>query len=277
FTLFDQVVSFSAGNIKSALIREKLGITGLEKLNALSQSCAENDAAKAFALMDEILSSGVAVEQFIIDLAGYYRSLLLIKNGVTRESLLGCRPSLFSAQVIEAFDSIRLEQALDILLDCYRDMRYSVSPRFEAETAVSKLAWLGKWVSPAELKSALDGAKAVFAGNGTQQIPRSGPQQNQAQQISHNEPQKQSEPKPAQQVSNNEKPVTRFSDTRSLSDAFNKMVAAKENGAAPGSSDDDDVPMWDNAASRIPPDSEKAESGNPVDNVLSVIPGVVVS
>jgi len=95
FTLFDQVVSFSAGNIRSDLIREKLGITGLEKLNALAETCAANDSQNAFAIMDEVLSSGTAIEQFIIDLAGYYRSLLLLKNGVTRESLLGYRPRCF--------------------------------------------------------------------------------------------------------------------------------------------------------------------------------------
>jgi DNA polymerase-3 subunit gamma/tau len=137
FTLFDQVASFSAGNIQSEIIRRKLGITGLEKLNSLAETCAENNAQNAFALTDEILSSGVAIEQFIIDLAGFFRSLLLLKNGVTRESILGYRPAQFSAKALDVYDSVRLEQALDILLDCYRDIRYSVSPRFEVETAVS--------------------------------------------------------------------------------------------------------------------------------------------
>jgi hypothetical protein len=34
-----------------------------------------------------------------------------------------------------------------------------VSPRFELETAVSKLSWLSQWVSPPELKAALDRAQ----------------------------------------------------------------------------------------------------------------------
>jgi DNA polymerase-3 subunit gamma/tau len=109
FTLFDQVVSFSGGHIRTALIREKLGILGLDKLNALAEACAANDVSGAFSRIDEILESGVAIEQFIIDLAAYYRSLLLLKNGITRDSILGYSAQRFSPAVLEALDSIRLE------------------------------------------------------------------------------------------------------------------------------------------------------------------------
>ncbi|MCL2264988.1 MAG: DNA polymerase III subunit gamma/tau [Treponema sp.] len=261
FTLFDQVVSFSEGNIRSSLIREKLGIIGLDKLNAFSQACAENDAALSFALTDEILASGVAIEQFVIDLTGYYRSLLLLKNGVTRESLLGYRPALFSAKTLDAYDSIRMEQALDILLDCYRNIRYSVSPRFELETAVSKLTWLTKWVSPAELKESIDAAHSVLAG-GAGVLPRV--PQKKTETVSHNGSAGQSADEasgPAQ------KDQSLNSGERSLSNEFQRMIAKKESGA------DDDVPMWDNAVNRV-----QKDNANPpeVENVLSVIPGTVV-
>ena len=164
FTLFDQIASFSGGHIRESLIREKLGLAGLEKINALAEACAACDAPEAFSLTEAILASGVAIEQLIIDLAGYYRSLLLIQNNVTRESLLGYSVDQFSPAVLAALDSVRLEQALEITLACYRDIRYSVSPRFELEAAIAKLAWLGHWVSPAELKAALDGARQVLGG-----------------------------------------------------------------------------------------------------------------
>ncbi len=262
FTLFDQIASFSAGSIRSDVIREKLGITGLEKLNALAEACAVNDSPAAFALTDEILGSGVAIEQFVIDLAGFYRSLLLLKNGITRESLLGYRPSLFSAKALETYDSIRLEQALDILLDCYRNIRYSVSPRFELETAISKLTWLSKWVSPTELKEAVDDARNVLGIAGihdpigsakqTAATPRN--EMPSAAQSSHGggiaaQPQS--------------------SGGRSLTDEFNRMIAKKDNPAA--SADEDDAPMWESV--------RKPEGKNPseVDNVLSMIPGTVVN
>ncbi|MDR0561084.1 MAG: DNA polymerase III subunit gamma/tau [Spirochaetaceae bacterium] len=164
YTLFDQVISFSDGHIRSDLIREKLGLIGLDTLNVLAEACAENDTAKAFLLIDDILNAGVAVEQFIIDLAGYYHSLLFIKAGVTKESLLDYSQERFSPKALDALNPQQLEHAMDILLTLYRDIRYSIAPRFELETAVSKLCWLNQWVSSLELRSAVAGAREVLAG-----------------------------------------------------------------------------------------------------------------
>jgi DNA polymerase-3 subunit gamma/tau len=264
FTLFDQIVSFSAGVIRSELIRQKLGIIGLEKLNALAEVCAANDTHNAFALTDEILSSGVAIEQFIIDLTGYYRSLLLLKNGITRESLLGFRSSQFSAKALEAFDSIRLEQALDILLDCYRDIRYSVSPRFELENVISKLSWLSRWISPLELKEAVENARLALG----QSKPPNMPNQTDAvlRNTSNIRPENTSASKPFSGTSVNE---------RSLADEFKRMVAAKEAGAMEVSSgDDEDVPLWDSAVHKTKTESEIPPQ---VERVLSLIPGTIIN
>jgi DNA polymerase-3 subunit gamma/tau len=98
-----------------------------------------------------------------MDLAGYYRSLLLIKAGITKESLLGYGANRYS-RVWEQLNLPQLEEGLSILLALYRDIRYSLSPRFELEAAVSKLSWLNKWVSPAELRSAVEAARNVLGG-----------------------------------------------------------------------------------------------------------------
>jgi DNA polymerase-3 subunit gamma/tau len=254
FTLFDQVVSFSAGHIRTALIREKLGILGLEKLNALAEACAANDTTGALNQIDEILGSGVAIEQFVIDLAGYYRSLLLLKSGITRESLLGYSPQRFSAPALERLDPVRLEQALSLLLNCYRDIRYSVSPRFELETVISKLSWLTRWVSPPELASALDAARTALRGipGGTGAGPapaagRGGPPQSppsagtnpggtgsgagpvpggagRAPEPPRPPPEPQRRPGPGAADS-----PARFSGTGSLSEDFKRMLAERQN------------------------------------------------
>jgi DNA polymerase III subunit gamma/tau len=286
FTLFDQVVSFSAGSIRGELIREKLGITGLEKLNALAEMCAVNDAPGAFALTGEILDSGVSIEQFVIDLAGYCRSLLLLKNGVTRESLLGYRPALFSAKALETFDSVRLEQALDLLLNCYRNIRYSVSPRFELETAVSKLSWLSRWISPTELGEAVENARSVFGNTGNRQ--------GQAAQV------KQAAPPVLRETASSSADVKSAArapaaaapkpqpKSGSLSDEFRRMLAARGGSVSTGADEDfasgdadetsdvksdDDVPLWDRALTQITGDAKNPPQ---VETVLSVIPGTVV-
>ncbi|MCL2174700.1 MAG: DNA polymerase III subunit gamma/tau [Treponema sp.] len=277
-TLLDQVISFSGGNIRSELIREKLGIAGLEKLNALADACALNDAPSAFAITDEILSSGVDIERLIIDLTGYYRSLLLIKNGIVKESLLGYRPELFSAKPLETLDSIRLEQAMDLLLACYRDVRYSVSPRFDLENVISKLAWLSKWVSPVEMKEAINNARDVLT------LPAGSVRPAEQQRSSG----AQNSAKGAGAAASNQSAVSRNDQTAadiadniklsskgsfSLSNAFDLI----SKGAAvddPLSDDDGEAPMWE---SEIKKDKTETENHVQVEQVLSMIPGTVVS
>ncbi|MDR3302767.1 MAG: DNA polymerase III subunit gamma/tau [Spirochaetaceae bacterium] len=164
YTLFDQVASFSEGKIRAALIREKLGLVGLENLNALAEAFAAGEVSAALKLLDEIMQNGVTVERFTIDLASYLRSLLLIKCGITREQLTGYPLERFSPKLTEALDAPRLDEALRILLNLYRDIRYSVSPRFELENAAVRLCALRDWVSPDELRQAVQEAKAALGG-----------------------------------------------------------------------------------------------------------------
>jgi DNA polymerase-3 subunit gamma/tau len=162
YTLLDQVVSFSEGHIRMELIREKLGLVGLDELNQFAEACALGDFTRSISLLDSILFSGVAIETLITGLASYYHSLLLIKAGVSRETILGYPPSRFSADVLNKYDPVRLERAGELLYALYRDIRYSVSPRFELETLVSKLCWLDKWISRAELADAVSKVKGIL-------------------------------------------------------------------------------------------------------------------
>jgi DNA polymerase-3 subunit gamma/tau len=99
-------------------------------------------------------------------MAAYYRSLLFAKTGITRESLLGYRVDRFSPKALAAFNEARLEHALELLLNLYRDIRYSVSARFELEAVVAKLCLLTRWVSPEELAVTLDAARAALGAGG---------------------------------------------------------------------------------------------------------------
>jgi DNA polymerase-3 subunit gamma/tau len=298
FTLFDQVASFSGGHIRGELIQEKLGLVGLEKLNALAEACAANDTKQAFALIDEILDSGVAIEQFIIDLASYYRSLLLLKNGIERESLLGYSPKLFSAAVLE-LDSVRLGQALDLLLACYRDIRYSVSPRFELETVISKLSWLSHWVAPAELKAVLVQAQSALRGQGASNAAQDGLARPLADAAFTGRE------GAAEAVRKDREPAGTARQTGeggpSLSENFRRMLAAKAAGmtdnsvgdnrsaVSAGDENEEDVPLWDGivqggtvnrSAGADQTEAPVRAQGNTedtrVERVLRLIPGIIV-
>ncbi len=163
YTLFDQVAAFSGDEMTYVKIRDKLGLVGVDRLNELFGLCVAGKQGEALTKLDEYMQNGVSVEQLISNCADYLRSLLLIKSGVTKEALLGHNAAAFSQEVLDAWSSVQVERAIDIFMKLYRDIRYSLNTRYEMELAVSRLTWLREYVSPAEVKKALDGIKPLLA------------------------------------------------------------------------------------------------------------------
>ena len=165
YTLFDQVAAFSEGHITYDKIRDKLGLLGVERLNAIFEACVQANSEEVLNQLNDFLQSGISIEQLISNCCEYIRSLLLLKNGIKNEGLLGQSAERYSSTVLSSWNSIQTERALSIFLQLYRDIRYSLSPRYELELAFSRLCWLKEYVSPAEVKTAIDQAQALLAGS----------------------------------------------------------------------------------------------------------------
>ena len=151
YTLFDQVVAFSNGKITLAQIREKLGLVGIDRINAIMQDVLAKNQSGSLDKIHSLLAKGVSIEQIIKDFTEYFRSLLLIRKGVKSENVLGEQVSSFPADIRGAFNEEQLEAALDMFLNLYRDIRYSLNPRFELELAISKLSKLRYLASTASI------------------------------------------------------------------------------------------------------------------------------
>ncbi len=162
YTLFDKIAAFSGSEISLALIKEKMGLVGFDKINQLAECFADSSSSRALEILDDILASGVAVEQFVTELTEYFRNILLIKSNVTKEAVLGYSSAAFSKKVIDAFSVYQIEQALALVLQLYRDLRYSLSQRFELELLVTRLSSMKNFVSSSELVERLEALKKGF-------------------------------------------------------------------------------------------------------------------
>ena len=162
YTLFDQVVAFSDGHITYDKIKDKLGLVGIDRLNSVFEACVSAKTDVVLNLLDEFLQNGVSIEQLISNAADYLRSLLLIKSGIKKEALLGNSVERYSGVVLQAWNQIQIERALSIFLQLYKDIRYSLSPRYEVELAFSRLCWVSQYVSNMEVKKAIDAAQALL-------------------------------------------------------------------------------------------------------------------
>ena len=164
YTLFDQVAAFSDGHITFEKIHEKLGLTGVDSINKLVSACVAKNGQEALSILDGILQGGISVEQVVSDCADYFRSLLLVKHGITKEALIGQRADRFPQDILQGWEAVQIERALSIMLQLFKDLRFSIDQRYELELAVSRLSWLGDYVSSADLKAAFDAAQSLISG-----------------------------------------------------------------------------------------------------------------
>ena len=164
YTLFDQAAAFSEGHITLAKIKEKMGLLGLDELNAMMDFFVQQNIGEALKLADDILSKGVSVEQFLTDLAEYFRNLLLIKSGVHNEAVLGYSLNMFAQNALDTYSVPQLQAALSWIFDLYRDIRYSVNPRFELELLLAKLCQLMYWISPQAIVKQVQSLRGELTG-----------------------------------------------------------------------------------------------------------------
>ena len=181
YTLFDQVVAFSDGHITYNKIRDKLGLVGIDRLNTLFEACANSQQEQVISLLDDFLQNGISLEQLISNSADYLRSLLLIKSGISKESLLGNNIERYSKIVLEAWNTVQIERALSIYLQLYRDIRYSISPRYEIELAFSRLCFLSQYVSNIDVKKAIDSAQSLLSKSSSQMVENQNSPENNVQ------------------------------------------------------------------------------------------------
>ena len=164
YTLLDQAISFSEGNITLEKLREKLGIVGMEELNTLFRSFVSGEPGKALELTDEILSRGVAVEQFVINLVEYFRNILFLQQELKTEAILGYSYKSFPKDLLRSFSEFQIEKALELLLDLYRKIRFSLNQRFELELVMSRLSRLKSLISHDDVLSHIRSIKREIAG-----------------------------------------------------------------------------------------------------------------
>jgi len=174
YTLLDQVVSFAEGSLTLDKIREKLGVLGIDELNEFARRLRTGDPAVVLQQADSILAGGVSIEQFTANLAEYFRNLLFLKSGISKDTLLGYAPSDFDAQVVEGLAAAQIEKAIELLLALYRNLRFSLNQRFELELVLTRLARLDSLITPSEVRDALREVRGqLLAGPGAREAPPS--------------------------------------------------------------------------------------------------------
>lgn len=142
-SIFDQVVSFTGGNITYQGVIENLNVLDYEYYFRLTDLFLENKAADAMVLLNEILRKGFDAHHFITGLASHFRDLLVSKDPITLPLLeVGASIRDRYQQQAQKCDQKFLYRAMKLCNDCDLNYRTSKNKRLLVELTLIQCAQL---------------------------------------------------------------------------------------------------------------------------------------
>ena len=139
-SIFDQIVSFSGGNITYKQTIENLNVLDVNNyFNMVNHLFSENQSA-ALLLFDEILSNGFEAQHFISGLAKHFRNLLVAQNASTVR-LMEASDSIkqMYSQQAQGIDKTLLLRALELSNECDFNFKTSNNKRLSVELCLMKI------------------------------------------------------------------------------------------------------------------------------------------
>jgi len=155
-SLLDQVLSFGAGPVTAARVREVLGLIPDELYADMLRAIAGRDPAGVFPLVDRLLEAGADLGEFVNGAAETLRALLLVGVGGQPEGLTEGLTAVVReyAPQLPPADVVRL---LTILSDSEERLSRSANQRLLVEVLLLRWAMLDRTVELSEVLEALKG------------------------------------------------------------------------------------------------------------------------
>jgi DNA polymerase III subunit gamma/tau len=164
----DQAIACCGGRLDPAGVRALLGAFSLETLHQVSAALAASDPAAMLNVVDSLERSGQNLQHFSRELARYFRNLLVARITGKDTRLIAASPGERErlASIAAGFSEEDLTRYLQLALDVFRDLQYSLQPRFHLEIGLVKMVHAGRLTS---IEEALAG---LGSGGGGPVAPR---------------------------------------------------------------------------------------------------------
>ena len=142
-SIFDQVVSFTGGNITYQSVIENLNVLDYEYYFRLTDCCLENKVSDAMLLFNEILNKGFDGSHFITGLSSHFRDLLVSKDAATLALLeVGASIRQRYQEQAQKCPLPFLYRAMKLCNDCDLNYRTSKNKRLLVELTLIQVAQL---------------------------------------------------------------------------------------------------------------------------------------
>jgi DNA polymerase III subunit gamma/tau len=183
-SILDQCAVYGGKNIVESTVLEVLGISGDQHLIEMGDAILQGDAPKSILIIDELASGGKEIYQFIKDLIGHYRNLLMTKILDNPEDVIDMSSEGIQTLKNSAaqYDRESIVRCIKYLSELENEAKWYSNPRILLEVTVVRMC-------KAAGDDSLDGLmmrlakleKIISEGGGTIAVTAMKPQQDQSQ------------------------------------------------------------------------------------------------
>jgi DNA polymerase-3 subunit gamma/tau len=159
----DQAIACCGNKLEAAAVRALLGAFGLDAMAQVTTALANQDGGAMLTLVDELERNGGSPQHFSRELSRYLRNLLVTKiaGGDSRLIAASQAERVEMARIAGAFGEEDLTRYLQLSLDLFRDLQFSLQPRFHLEIGLLKMVQAGKLISVEEALASLPARAAA--------------------------------------------------------------------------------------------------------------------
>jgi DNA polymerase-3 subunit gamma/tau len=170
----DQAIACCGETLQAAEVRALLGAFSLDALGAVSQALVDGAAPRMLEVVNELERNGQNLQHFSRELARYFRNLLVAKiaGGDTRLIAASAAERQRLAEAAGQFSEEDLTRYLQLSLDLFRDLQFSLQPRFHLELGLLRMVQAGRLVSIEEALAGVGSGDSATRRRGDTAIPK---------------------------------------------------------------------------------------------------------
>jgi DNA polymerase III subunit gamma/tau len=152
----DQAIACCGTQLKASEVRGLLGMFSLDALETVSDALSASDSRKMLDVVSGLESRGANLQHFCRELARYFRNLLVarIAGAGTRLIAASQQEQERFAETAARFSEEDLTRYLQLTLNLFKDLQYSLQPRLHMELGLLRLVHAAKLISIEEALAA---------------------------------------------------------------------------------------------------------------------------
>ena len=153
----DQAIACCGNKLEAAQVRALLGAFGLDAMAQVTTALAAQNGAKMLDLVDELERNGGSPQHFSRELSRYLRNLLVVRIAGKDTRLLAASVAEREqmAVIAASFAEEDLTRYLQFSLELFKELQFSLQPRFHLELGLLKMIQAGKLLAIEEALASL--------------------------------------------------------------------------------------------------------------------------